>query len=153
MTWEKESGIQKMARFCAYQERARSELMQKLAKLECPEEEREEVVEELGRLNFWNEERFARSFVRGKFRQKGWGKVKIRQGLYMKGVESGLIQVALDEEISMEAYKERAREEWEKKSRGKDVNDPVVRRKIYASLVARGFEQGLIMEVIKGEDQ
>lgn len=153
MTWEKEAGIQKLARFCAYQERARSELLQKLRKLECPEEEWDEMVEEMERMNFWNEERFARSFVRGKFRQKSWGKVKIRQALYMKGVDDGLIQIALDEEIPMGEYKEKARAEFEKKSRGKDLGDPSQRNKVYASLVARGFEQGLIVAIMKGEDQ
>ena len=153
MAWEKEAGIQKLARFCAYQERARTELLQKLRKLECPEEEWDEMVEEMERMNFWNEERFARSFVRGKFRQKGWGKVKIRQALYMKGVEDGLIQVALDEEISMEAYRERAREELEKKAMGKDLSDPAQRNKVYTSLVARGYEQGLVIELMKGENQ
>ena len=153
MAWEKEAGIQKLARFCAYQERARTELLQKLRKLECPEEEWDEMVAEMERMNFWNEERFARSFVRGKFRQKGWGRVKIRQGLYMKGVEDGLVQLALEEEIGEEAYRERAREEFEKKAMGKDLSDPAQRNKVYTALVARGYEQGLVVELMKGENQ
>ena len=151
MDWEKTAGMQKMARFCAYQERCRQELEQKLEKLGCPAAEQEEVLAELAALGFWDEERFARSYARGKFRQLGWGKVKIRQALHFKGVEGSLVATALEEEIPEELYRERLQQELEKRSRGRDLDDPGEWQKVFGALVNRGYEQGLVVAAMKGE--
>ena len=39
------------------------------------------LIIELIQFNFLNEKRYARSFARGKFRIKKWGKLKIRMAL------------------------------------------------------------------------
>ena len=54
--------------------------------------------------NFINEERFARAYVRGKFRINGWGRLKIKNGLRAKGVDENLIRTALTEEINEKEY-------------------------------------------------
>ena len=42
---------------------------------------RHEILVQLIEGNYLNEERFARSFVRGRFRMKAWGRNKIRQAV------------------------------------------------------------------------
>lgn len=53
------------------------------------------LLVELMHSNFLNEERFAMAYARGKFKVKGWGKAKIKQGLKREGVGEKLIQQAL----------------------------------------------------------
>jgi regulatory protein len=53
------------------------------------------LLVELMHTNFLNEERFAMAYARGKFKIKGWGKSKIKQGLKREGVGEKLIQQAL----------------------------------------------------------
>ncbi len=156
MNWELDLGMQKMARYAAYQDRSRRELETKLRQIGCPEDKQEEVLEELARQGFWDEERFARSFARGKFRQKGWGKMKIRQGLWAKGVDSELVDLVLDEEIDTEEYQsliekeltkrlEKAKgEQADQKEPGTEGIDYEAQQKIIKSLVQRGFEHELV---------
>jgi regulatory protein len=63
----------------------------------------DDIVLHLMKENFLNEERFARSYVRGKFRMKQWGKQKIVQGLKQQYIHQNLINKAL-EEIDSEEY-------------------------------------------------
>ncbi len=149
MDWSIDIGFQKMARYCAYQDRSRKELVRKLRELGCPEEKQEELIEELGEQGFWNEERFARSFVRGKFRNNRWGRVKIRQGLWEKGVEDHLVQLALEEEIKEEDYWQTVERLLEQKARGNYQLDFTARQKLFRSLASKGFELEIISEVWK----
>ena len=138
-----------MARYAAYQDRSRKELVQKLRDIGCPEESQEELLEELQRLGFWDEERFARSYVRGKFRQKGWGRMKIRQGLWSKGVEGELADLALQEEIEEEEYRELVEKEVEKRlNRIEGEPDFESKQKLRQQMMQRGFENELVRKVL-----
>ena len=50
------------------------------------------MIAELIDSNFLNEERFANAYAQRKFKQKGWGKIKIKQGLKFKKVSDALDQ-------------------------------------------------------------
>ncbi len=150
MNWELDLGMQKMARYAAYQDRSRRELVTKLRQIGCPEDKQEEVLEELQRQGFWDEERFARSFTRGKFRQKGWGKMKIRQGLWAKGIDGELVDLALEEEVDPEEYRSLVQKELEKRlEKVEGELDHESRQKLIRSLVQRGFEHDIILGVWK----
>ena len=69
---------------------------------------------ELMQEDFLNEERFARSFVRGKFRIKKWGKIKITQELKMKEISAPIIKLGLTE-IDPSEYIETLHQVAEKK--------------------------------------
>lgn len=150
MNWELDIGMQKMARYAAYQDRSRKELANKLNQIGCPPENQEELLGALKDQGFWDEERFARSYVKGKFRQKGWGKMKIKQGLWSKGIDGELAELALSEEIDPQEYLITLEREMRKKMRIKDW--PVEydkRQKIRNAMQQRGFEAGLVSEVMK----
>jgi SOS response regulatory protein OraA/RecX len=55
----------------------------------------ENIITKLIEENYLNEERFAKAYVKGKFNQKAWGKIKIKQGLKLKNVSPVLIKKAL----------------------------------------------------------
>ena len=63
--------------YCAYQERCRVEVIQKLKKLKIYGDSIEEYIAHLINNDFLNEKRFAESYVRGKFNNNNWGKIRI----------------------------------------------------------------------------
>ena len=77
--------------YCAYQERSQFEIRNKLYEWGLHQKDVEEIISELIELNFLNEERFALAYSLGKFRIKGWGKNKIKQGLKLKRIPDKLI--------------------------------------------------------------
>src|SRR5476649_964697 len=85
----------KAEHYCAYQERAQQEVRDKLYEWGLWPEAVENIIVKLIGDNFLNEERFANAYVQGKFKQKGWGKIKIKQGLKFKKVPDILIKKAL----------------------------------------------------------
>ncbi|MCL8001034.1 RecX family transcriptional regulator, partial [Brucella sp. 21LCYQ03] len=89
--------------YCAFQERAQQEVRDKLYSWGLHSGDVEATISLLIEDNFLNEERFARAYVRGKFKLKGWGKIKIKQGLKMKQISNPLIRIALTE-IEAEEY-------------------------------------------------
>ncbi|MCB0655774.1 MAG: RecX family transcriptional regulator, partial [Saprospiraceae bacterium] len=72
---------QAILRYCTLQDRSHLEVRLKLIHLKVYGEDLEAMMTELIQQDFLNEERFARSFVRGKFRMKGWGREKISREL------------------------------------------------------------------------
>ena len=152
MTWDRTTILKKIARYCAYQERAHSEVRQKLIDIGCPWDEVDEFLVDLIQGNYVNEERFARSYARGKFRMKAWGRNKIRQGLYQKKVGENLIQYSLDEEIDEEEYRAKMRELIQKKQQQWAGLEPyILEGKIRQWLIGRGFETNLAWEMMKGD--
>ncbi|MFM2284656.1 MAG: hypothetical protein RLZZ543_153 [Bacteroidota bacterium] len=145
--------VDKMKKFCAYQERSQHEVRQKLYQSAIRGEEAEFVIGELIRENFLNEERFARAFARGKFRMKQWGKIRIRLELQHKGVSEPCIRKGLSE-ISESDYKKTALNVLKKLSGG---NLPESRKeawKLQSKMRSKGFEPELLQSLIKGlEDE
>ena len=149
MSWTRAKGMQQIGRYCAYQERSHSEVRNKLWKLKCPPDEAEEVMVLLIEQGFLNEERFARSFARGKFRQKSWGRHKIRQGLREKGIGEQLVELALSEEISEEAYRETLERELRKKWFAEEPPGYEERQKLRQHFIRRGYEWEFVDETMK----
>lgn len=85
-----------MERFCALQERSHKEVRTKLLTHFIYGDLLEDIIVHLIQNNFLNEERFAVTFARGKFRIKKWGKIKITQALKLHDVSQYAINVALD---------------------------------------------------------
>ncbi|NJX17407.1 RecX family transcriptional regulator, partial [Tamlana crocina] len=94
----------KLMQYCAYRDRSQKEVENKLLEMRMIPEAREQIIIKLMQEDFLNEERFARSFVRGKFRIKKWGRHKIIQELRLREISSPIIKLALTE-ISEKEYK------------------------------------------------
>jgi len=86
-----------LTRFCAYRERCISEVRLKLRTKGFLGESANEFIVRLQEQDFLNEERYARMFAGGHFRQKQWGRKKIEAALRAKGVPRPLIMRALGE--------------------------------------------------------
>ena len=64
----------KLEKYCAYQERSHKEVVEKLKKINMASIDIDQIVGSLIQRNYLNENRFAKSFTRGKFKLKSWGK-------------------------------------------------------------------------------
>ncbi|MDG1252251.1 MAG: regulatory protein RecX [Schleiferiaceae bacterium] len=84
-------------KYCAYQDRCQFEVEQRLRDMGLQNEAAETLLIELIEEGFLSEERFARAYVRGKHRAKGWGRIKIIQGLKAKRVPESCIRLGLQE--------------------------------------------------------
>ncbi len=141
--------LDKMAKYCAYQERSVKEVTDKLTTFEISEKDREEIINYLIDNKFVNDERFAHAFVRGKINQSGWGVNKIRFHLIQKGVSKEIIDEAL-QSFDEEAYRQRLVEVLKAKAKTvKAANDFERNRKLAAYAIQKGFEAPLVWEVIR----
>ncbi len=138
----------KLMQYCAYRDRSQKEVEDKLIKMRMIPAAREEIIIKLMQENFLNEERFARSFVRGKFRIKKWGRYKIKQELKLKDISSPVIRLAMTE-INESDYKSTLYSVAEKKlPLIKETNPFKKKKKLYDFLSSKGYESHLILEVI-----
>lgn len=141
--------LEKLKHFCSYQDRCHSEVKEKLWQLGLWGDDADQIMATLITEDYLNEERFARSFARGKFRMKKWGRKKITQALKAKKVSDYCIRKGL-EEIDEEDYME----SLTKLASGKYrllKNEQYLRRKFKTSqyLLSKGYENELIREVME----
>ena len=141
--------LDKMAKYCAYQERCVKDVTDKLKTFEIPEKERKDILNYLIDNRFVDNKRFVKAFVRGKINQSGWGLNKIRFHLMQKGIEKELIDEAL-QAFDEEAYRQRLVEVLTTKAKTvKAANVFEKKRKLAAFAIQKGFEAPLVWEVLK----
>ena len=139
----------KMEYYCAYQERCYKEVEEKLYSFSVNLSEKEEILTYLIENNFINEERFAKSFARGKHNYKGWGKNRIVNELKFRNISSRIIETALKEipeATYLENFHALAEKNWEiiKEPKGQKRN-----KKFVDFLLRKGYETSLIYEKLK----
>lgn len=139
-----DAALDKARRYCAFQERCHSEMRSKLIEWGVYGDPLEEVMADLISENFLNEERFACTFVRGKFRMKTWGRNRIVQELRIRRVSDYCIGKGL-QEIDEEEYFTELEKLLRKKSEELAEPDAFQRRaKLMRFALQRGFEPELI---------
>lgn len=130
--------------YCAQAERCTQDVIQKLVAWEVPEEEMDGIVEKLRSENFLDDIRFAQSYVNDKWKLDQWGRAKIRNGLFHKGISESMIQSALDT-IDEEAYVSGMENLMDKKRITIHKEPHVTQmKKLIAFGTSRGFEEELI---------
>ncbi len=141
--------LEALQQYCAYQDRCHKEARQKLRELGFGGDPGEEVICELIKDKFLDEERFARSFARGRFKIKRWGRQKITRELKQRQISAYCIKQALSE-IEEEAYQQTLEDELLRRDRiEKKATHPYLRRRKLADyLFQRGYESHLTWETI-----
>jgi regulatory protein len=142
--------FKKITQFCSYQERSHQQVKEKLYSFGLYKNEVEELISKLIEHNFLNEERYAEVFAGGKFRIKGWGKVKIKYELKQQGVSDYCIKKALSA-IDAEDYYNKCNDLFEikKNTLSKEKNIFSKRKKIQSYLLQKGYESSIINDFIK----
>ena len=138
----------KLMQYCAYRDRSQKEVEEKLREMRMIPEACEQITIQLMRENFLNEERFARSFVRGKFRIKKWGRIKIKQELKKRDISAPLIKLGFTEIDDSEYFSTLEKVADKKLKLIKESNPYKRKQKLISYLQQRGFEIPLILEVL-----
>ncbi|BDQ12844.1 regulatory protein RecX [Sediminibacterium sp. TEGAF015] len=144
-----EKAYMKLKHYCGYQDRCHQEVKEKLYSLKLNKATVEQLLSRLIEEDYLNEERYAKAFVGGHFRQKQWGKVKIAYGLKQKRVSEYNIRKAMNE-IPDEEYHALAEKlvkaKWNSLKKDQYIHRVV---KTKAFLQQRGFEPALVQSIIQ----
>lgn len=136
------------AALCSRAEKSSNKIYQKLVGWELEEEDAELVLEQLKEEKYIDDERYARSYVRDKFKFNKWGKVKIAYLLRGDRISAEIVELAL-QEIEEEAYRESLFNLlYEKNKSVKAVNQYDRKAKLIRFAQSRGFEMDLIYSVL-----
>ena len=145
---EKEKALGKLQKYCAYQDRCHQEVRTKLIAIKIYGDDLEDIIATLIEDNFLNEERFARSYARGKFRMKQWGRVRIQQELKKRHISTYCIKKAM-QEIEEEAYIDTLVSVLKKKQRNiKAPTTFILKGKLAKYAIGKGFESSLVWEMV-----
>lgn len=135
--------VEKIEHFCDYQERCIYDVDQKLRSWKVPPHEIREIMKQLLAGKFIDEDRFARSYVRGKFHINKWGRIKIIFELRRRNIPESLIRNAISE-IGEEDYLFTIRDLVIRKKQEIYLRKNLkVREKIITFVTGKGFEFNL----------
>ena len=138
-----------MVNYCVYQDRCHKEVEQKFRDFILVQEAKDEIMLYLLKENYLNEERFTRSYIRGKFYQKSWGRIKIISGLRFKGISQKLIQNSMDE-IDGEDYEATLRKLYLQHFQlQKESKDYLKKQKSIKYLMSKGYEYEILLRLIQ----
>jgi regulatory protein len=140
--------IEKIKRYCAYQERCLYDVRCKLKEWKVNEETTAWIIDTLISEGYINEERFARMFARGKFNIKSWGIRKIIAEMEKRNISGNCIKKAIQEirqEDCLEKLDKLACKWLEKKTKG---NRNEKKQKLFRYLVSKGYDTNDIWNCI-----
>ena len=139
----------KLESYCAYQDRCHKEVISKLKQLGMIPIAIDQIVTQLIQENYLNEERFAKSFARGKFNIKKWGKKRITTELKIRDISKYNIKTALKEIDETEYIDTLDRLAKKRLGQLKETNKLKKRKKLADYLLYRGWESHLVYEKMK----
>ncbi len=138
----------KASGICARQEKCISDIEKKLYDWGVTPEIREQVIDQLIKEKFIDEERYTRFYIKDKFVFNRWGKIKIKWQLKAKNIYGKNVDEELSN-INDQEYRDTLIQLLTNKR--KSIKDPD-KFKIKSSLVrfasSRGFEPDLIYQTI-----
>jgi len=149
--------LEKIRYFCSYRERSETEAELKLRSMQVPALKIRDILKGLREEGFISDERFARAFVRGKWRVKRWGRLRITYELRQKKIPEKLIAKAMEEidedeyiEVLAEVIRKKAAtlhpHAGEENKSGKKLN---LKDKLFNFALGKGYEYDLVKEIIE----
>jgi regulatory protein len=143
-----DEATKKIENYCVYQDRCHKEVENKLREMGMTPIATNQIIGHLIQENYLNEERFAKSYARGKFNIKKWGKKRIVNELKQREISKYNITSAL-QEIDEDTYlktldvlaKKRLASLTEKNLQKR-------RKKVSDYLLYRGWESHLVYEKV-----
>ncbi|MDG2193694.1 MAG: regulatory protein RecX [Polaribacter sp.] len=139
----------KLERYCVYQDRCHQEVERKFREFSVIPEAKELIFLHLLEHDFLNEERFSKSYARGKFSIKKWGKQRIVRELKFRDISEYNIKIAL-KEIDEAVYLSTVYSITEKRNALITEENVFKRRKKLTDfLLRKGYEYDLIYRTVK----
>ena len=149
LTHEQRIAFNKAAAICSRTETCTFDIQAKLKVWELNEDDSLAVINLLKEEKYIDDERFARAYVKDKFRFNQWGRQKIAYMLHSKNISKD-IQEAAFEEIEDDTYSDKLIKlltDKEKTIRAKDKYDK--RNKLMRFALGRGFESDRIYKAFR----
>ena len=140
--------LYKLATKCSISEQCLSDIEAKLSRYDLTEEERTHILRHLMEEKYVDDRRYAEAYVKDKYRFNKRGRIKIAQGLRMKGIDTETIKSAMgaiDEEEYMDILRDliKAKRRSTRGSSEYEINGKLIR---FAT--GRGFEFAGIRECL-----
>lgn len=140
--------LNKAATYASRCEHCESEVREKLLIWGGTSEETDEIIAYLIEERYIDNQRYANSYAKDKFRFNHWGKYKISMMLRSKDIESEFIEEALGQ-IDEEEYLERLKQILQDKLRLLKYSSEYEKKgKLFKFAQSRGFESDAISKVI-----
>ncbi|BDX37962.1 hypothetical protein CYCD_13170 [Tenuifilaceae bacterium CYCD] len=147
---DKEKALTRLQSLCARSEKCSGDLKQKMIQWKLDPLDINWVINQLVSDGFIDDTRYAGMFVRDKSRISKWGRVKISTALRAKGISTDIINEALTQ-IDPSTNKSQLIELLSRKAKqtkAKSVYD--LKNKLIRFGVSRGFDMGLVIDVVNG---
>ena len=135
--------------FLKYGSRSEREIRKKLYERRVKKGIIDEIVNDLKRVGFINDKEFALRFSRNFINRRPAGEILLKNELKKRGIKSEIIDETLKKVYSEFDKKELALKLIEKKKFDLSSNDPKVKKKIYDLLLRRGFDWGIVGELMR----
>lgn len=141
--------IQQLKDYCVLQDRCQWDVIQKMREWNLMQNSYKNIIDILIQEKYVDEERYSRSFCRGKFKNKKWGKRKIINELRKKRISKVYIDKGL-EEIDDNEYEEEFERQYHKKNiLIKEKNLFERKKKIARFLINKGYEDNLVWNQLR----
>lgn len=145
-----EQALHRLAAYCSRSERCCWDVRRKMEEWEIPDAQQHQIIQQLQKEKFLDEERYCKAFVNDKTRYNRWGVHKIRFELRKKQLPEDLIRNTL-KNLDPEENLERLRLLIEQKKKSvKGKNEWEIRQKLLRFAAGRGFSQEEIEKALGG---
>lgn len=144
----KKEALVKAQNLCARQEKCIFDIRKKLFDWKLNLEDFDDIINDLLKDKYIDEQRYAISFTREKFKFNKWGKIKIEYSLNQKSIPHIYIKKAL-EEIKETDYNILLENELLKKLKTiKNTDIYTIKSKLTRYALSKGFENGKVFDII-----
>ncbi len=140
--YSKDDALILLQKYCIYQDRCHSEVRTRLLKAKIYGDDLEDIIVDLIQEGYLNEERYARAYVRGKYRIKSWGRYKIERYLKQKKVSEYCIRHGM-KEIVEEEYQENLQRLLNKRA---DIRPCTSQKQLVQELIKYAITRGYSYE-------
>lgn len=149
-----ENALSRAADLCARCEQCSPDILKKLDSWGINASDSAKIIRRLEELKFLDNLRFAKAYAHDKLHFSGWGRRKIRQGLWAKRLSTNIIDHAFDD-IDEEDDEYRAIALRVMKAKIRQLKEwPLSREsklKVVKFAMTRGFEYPLIVDIFRTE--
>ncbi|NMC99803.1 MAG: RecX family transcriptional regulator [Bacteroidales bacterium] len=139
--------LMQMQRLCSVKEYCIYDINEKLKKSPLNEEDRKNIIDDLIKQNYINEQRYVQAFIHDKLYLSKWGLTKIKFSLKQKNINAELYKEIIneiEEEKYVQSFISLAKSKW----KNLKESDPYVRKqKLIRYLMGRGIEYDIAEKI------
>lgn len=146
------TALNKAMALCARREFCSGDILTKLESWGLDSQDAKSVIDTLIKEGFINDKRYAEAFVKDKYRQNKWGKIKIAVHLKAKNIASELIGSALDS-LDEDQYRQMIRDTLNSHRKIiKAKNQYDLKGKLLRFGLSKGFESHILYDLLNEPD-